>query len=131
MSLVIFAPFFLQACAMFFDELYFHRRRGLPLWERLGHQLDTLSVLAVFSYTLLVDFSEDRLRIYLALASFSCLLVIKDEFIHYRLCSAWEMVLHGFLFILHPLVFLSLALIWQSQGSPTPLLELSSDVLMF
>jgi len=25
------------------DEFYFHRRRGLPRWERLAHPLDTMT----------------------------------------------------------------------------------------
>jgi 2-polyprenyl-6-hydroxyphenyl methylase / 3-demethylubiquinone-9 3-methyltransferase len=36
-------PLGLQALAMAVDEAYFHRRRGLPRWERIGHPLDTLT----------------------------------------------------------------------------------------
>ena len=42
----------LQGLAMLVDELLFHRRRGLPRWERIGHPIDTLSVLACYGVSL-------------------------------------------------------------------------------
>ncbi len=43
-SIFLFIPFALQTCCMAVDEVHFHRQRGLPRWERLGHPLDTLTV---------------------------------------------------------------------------------------
>ena len=104
-------PFLAQGTAMIFDEFYFHRRRGLPRWERLGHPADTLTVLATYAFLLLSSPTLTNLLIYTALALFSCVFVTKDEFIHKEECESSEMWLHSVLFILHPLSFLSAALI--------------------
>lgn len=117
--ILIFIPFVLQSVAMFFDEFYFHRKRGLPLWERIGHPLDTLSVLCCYLFIYFADFNQTNLLIYIGLCSFSCLLVTKDEFIHTKYCEARENWLHAFLFVLHPLTFLSAGLIWKDHLSPS------------
>ena len=44
MLALLMLPIALQAMAMVVDEGWFHRRRGLPRWERLGHPLDTLTI---------------------------------------------------------------------------------------
>jgi hypothetical protein len=109
---LLFIPFFLQGGAMFFDEFYFHRKRGLGLWERRGHPLDTLTVIFCYLFLLLFKYSDTNIAIYLGLAIFSCLFVTKDEFIHARECSPGEHWLHSFLFILHPIILASAGLIW-------------------
>ncbi len=53
-SALLLAPLAVQGIAMAVDELHFHRRRGLGRWERLGHPLDTLTVLACIGWTLAV-----------------------------------------------------------------------------
>ena len=63
-------PLALQALAMLVDELHFHRQRGLPRWERLGHPLDTLSVLACYALTLVAAPSDENLALYAALRRF-------------------------------------------------------------
>lgn len=95
-----------------FDEFYFHVRRGLPKWERLGHPLDTLTVLGCFSYILFVPYSSFFLKIYIALAIFSCVFVTKDEFVHKDCCLASEQWLHALLFLNHPIVLTSAGLLW-------------------
>lgn len=112
MAWCLLLPFFLQGLAMIVDELYFHRRRGLPRWERVGHPLDTLTVMACFGFILLTPFSYKALKIYAGLAVFSSLFITKDEFVHTRYCSAAEHWLHAFLFILHPAVLLVGAAVW-------------------
>lgn len=101
-------PLVIQAGAMFFDELYFHRRRGLPFWERWGHPLDTLSFVVCVMIALWGDAQSER--VFIVAGVFSCLLVTKDEFIHRRLCVEKECWLHSVLFILHPI---SLFCLWQ------------------
>lgn len=110
--ILLLAPFALQGLAMFFDEFYFHRKRGLPLWERIGHPLDTLSVFFCYLFLSLAEFSETNLYTYIALCALSCLLITKDEFVHTKLCDAKENWLHSVLFILHPITFLSAGFIW-------------------
>jgi heme/copper-type cytochrome/quinol oxidase subunit 4 len=96
---------------MIYDETL-HRRRGLGAWERLGHPLDTISVLFPLSLAALLEFSETNLQIFIAASAFSCLLVTKDEFVHARECDAHEHWVHAVLFILHPLVFVATGALW-------------------
>jgi hypothetical protein len=105
-------PFLIHGAAMILDEARFHHRRGLPLWERLGHPLDTLSVLACYALILALPPTRAGLIAYLGAAAFSCLFVIKDEWIHAGRCTGGEMWLHGFLFVMHP-VLLGIAGVWR------------------
>jgi hypothetical protein len=117
-SLILFIPFPLQMVCMAVDEIHFHRRRGLPRWERLGHPLDTLTVLACFVWLLTAAPSAFSLSVYVGLSVFSCLFVTKDEPTHSKYCSSGEHWLHAMLFILHPLVLLSAGLLgpaWRKQ----------------
>jgi 2-polyprenyl-6-hydroxyphenyl methylase/3-demethylubiquinone-9 3-methyltransferase len=93
-------PIALQALAMLVDEGWYHRRRGLPRWERIGHPLDTLTFVICLGWLL----AGGSTRGYVALAVGSTLFVTKDEPIHAQLCTAGEHYLHAALFVLHPLV---------------------------
>lgn len=104
--------FVVQAAVMLVDELHYHHQRGLPRWERIGHPLDTASVLACFALVLLRPFEAATVRIYAALALFSSLFVTKDEWVHARLCSAGERRLHTLLFALHPLALACVGWLW-------------------
>lgn len=105
-------PFLLQALTISVDEAYFHYRRGLPQWERIGHPLDTLSVLVCMGFVLVVPFSSKALVLYISLAIFSSLFVTKDEFVHKDHCPAAENWLHALLFTLHPITLTAAGLIW-------------------
>jgi hypothetical protein len=95
-------PLVLQAGLMAIDEFYFHRRRGLGRWERLGHPCDTLAFLACCAVAAFLPPSAGTF--YLFVAVLSCLIITKDEFIHTQLCDAREAWLHSLLFVLHPVV---------------------------
>jgi len=116
MKLLILLPFVIQTLIINFDEFYFHVRRGLPKWERIGHPLDTLTVLACFVFLLLVPYSPAALKVYIGLALFSCIFVTKDEFVHKECCPASEQWLHALLFINHPIVLTAAALIWHTPA---------------
>lgn len=105
-------PFALQALVMIFDEGYFHIRRGLPKWERIGHPIDTFSVLICMSFVIFVPFSTKTLILYCLLSALSCILVTKDEFVHKEHCPASEHWLHALLFTLHPITLISAGFIW-------------------
>lgn len=105
-------PFAIQATCMIFDEGYFHIRRGLPKWERIGHPIDTCSVLVCMGFVLFVPFSTTALTIYIALAVFSSILVTKDEFVHKEHCPGAENWLHAVLFTLHPITLTSAGFMW-------------------
>jgi len=109
-------PFALQGLTMGVDEFGFHRWREVPRWEWAGHLLDTAVFLACLTLPLVLEPTGGHLRAYGALAAFSCLLITKDEFVHQRLCTAWEHWVHAVLFILHPLVLLATAWVWVAGG---------------
>lgn len=113
MFYLLILPFLLQGAAMIFDEFYFHRKRGLGKWERIGHPLDTISVLLCYSVILLTVFSLKAAVILAALTMFSSLLVTKDEWVHHAECPPAESWLHAVLFVLHPMVFISAGFIWS------------------
>lgn len=118
-SRLLLVPFGLQMVCMGFDEFYFHRRRELPRWERIGHPLDTATVLLCLLWVVLVPPGPAAIAAYAGLALFSCLFVTKDEAVHLRYCRAAEQRLHALLFTLHPLVLLSAALLWPAaHGLP-------------
>lgn len=113
----LIAPMLLQGLAMLVDEGVFHRRRGLPRWERIGHPLDTLTVVLTFGFALFTDpAAPHALPAYVALALFSSIFVTKDEPVHARVCGPGEQWLHAVLFVLHPVVFLCYALLWRGGG---------------
>ena len=116
---LLLAPAAVQALAMLGDEGGFHRRRPLPLWERLGHPLDTLTTVACYSWLALTrPGSAANLHVYIALALFSCLFITKDEFVHARLCKPGETWLHAVLFVMHPIVFVAFGALWWSGANP-------------
>ena len=107
--------FLAHALGMLVDEVRFHRRRGLPAWERWGHPLDTLTVLACYLILLFLPRVPGAFGLYLGAAVFSCLFVTKDEWIHARNCTGGEMWLHAVLFTMHP-VLLAIAGAWRFAG---------------
>ena len=113
---------------MAFDEFHFHYRRDLPLWERIGHPLDTLSVFICLILASQSSPSASHLLAYTILALFSCVLITKDEFVHTRLCSAGENWLHSILFVLHPICLLATAVIWE-EGTAQKVLTAQTGVL--
>jgi hypothetical protein len=116
MLALLLAPFGLQLAAMLVDEVHFHRRRGLPRWERIGHPLDTLTVVAAYAWALAHAPDRGAVLGYVALAFFSCLFVTKDEPVHARECEPGEFWLHAVQFVLHPIVFLAFGLLWIEGG---------------
>ena len=113
MSLWLALPFLAQGSAMLVDEFYFHRKRGLTRWERVGHPLDTLTTLFALGWVMIRPYSAEATRVYIALCVFSCLFITKDEFVHAKACEPGEHWLHSLLFVLHSVVFVCVYFIWQ------------------
>lgn len=105
-------PFLMQAILIGADEWFFHLKRDLPKWERIGHPIDTLSVLICFGFLYYFPFSPLALKWYIALALLSSILITKDEFVHKHHCPAAEQWLHAVLFINHPILLSSAAILW-------------------
>jgi len=119
MTLWLLVPLALQAVLMFFDEMVFHRRRGLPRWERIGHPLDTLTVALCYAWGVFRDPSSPHaLPVFIALAALSCIFVTKDELVHSQLCSPSENWLHAMLFVVHPIVLGCFAIMWREHQHP-------------
>jgi hypothetical protein len=121
-SAVLLIPLIVQGAAMGFDELYFHRKRGLGLWERIGHPLDTLTVVACFGWVLLVTPTRTAVASYVALAAMSCLIITKDEWVHARRCSPGEHWVHALLFLVHPVTLASAGMLWPALHARPALL---------
>lgn len=119
MWLLIFIPFCLQALLIGIDEGYFHYKRGLPKWERIGHPLDTFSWLLCLAVTIWVPFTYTARNLYIGCAIFSCLMITKDEFIHKEHCPGMENWLHALLFIVHPITLIAAGMMWPIiQNAP-------------
>lgn len=118
-----------QGAAILFDEFVFHRRRGLPKWEVIGHPVDTMAVILCLLFLAFVDRTPTTEKVYFAMATISCLLVTKDEWVHRKHCSGEEMWLHAVLFMMHPLVLFSGYLEWE-QRRPA-FLAVSGAVFVF
>jgi 2-polyprenyl-6-hydroxyphenyl methylase / 3-demethylubiquinone-9 3-methyltransferase len=103
----------LQGAAMVVDEIWFHHRRELPRWERIGHPLDTLTVALCIGWLLATSPSHGAaLPVYATLAIVSTLFVTKDEWVHAGACTAGEQWLHSVLFTLHPVLLATFAYVW-------------------
>jgi 2-polyprenyl-6-hydroxyphenyl methylase/3-demethylubiquinone-9 3-methyltransferase len=121
MLALLLVPIALQGAAMVADEGVFHRRRGLPRWERIGHPLDTLTIAACLGWLVAAPPGRGALTVYVVLAIFSTLFVTKDEPVHARLCGGSEQWLHAVLFVLHPIVLAAAGLVWWSGEHPAVL----------
>lgn len=121
---LFYIPFFVQAAVILFDEFFFHIKRGLPLWERIGHPLDTFSMVLCLSYVLVFPFSKGALFPFIVLGAISCLLITKDEFVHSEECEGKEHWLHALLFVTHPLVLISIGWLWGHGEHYRPFLSI-------
>jgi len=117
MLAIFVVPVALQAFAMIADEVWFHRRRELPRWERIGHPLDTLTIAICLAWLLVAHPSSTALGVYVGLAITSTLFVTKDEWVHAKHCTAGEQWLHSLLFVLHPIVLAAFALTWWTGST--------------
>lgn len=120
----IIALWGLQGLLMVFDEFKFHHARGLSLWERIGHPIDTFFFLMPFLYT---QFYSNT-YVFIGLCLFSSLTISKDEFVHSQVCSGKEMWLHAVLFVIHPVALYGL---WQAWLSGFEILIQVQSLIIF
>ena len=99
-------PFFLvHAVLMMVDEFYFHYKRGLGRWERLGHPFDTSLVILCYAWAYYWQGSELSsmfYAVYALLVAGSMLAIAKDEWVHQAECLPAEQWVHSLLFMFHP-----------------------------
>jgi hypothetical protein len=110
-------PFLLQGLLMGVDELYFHRRRRMRRWERLGHPIDTALFLLCLGLLWALPPVSRSLWIYGIAAAVSCLVITKDEWEHHALCAPTENWLHALLFILHPVLLGWAGYLWWTSAA--------------
>lgn len=115
--LLLLIPVVIQGVIMLVDEFYFHQQRGLGLWERRGHPIDTFSVFVCYLFLVLKEPSDFNLKLYTGLCLLSCLLITKDEFVHTGQCTSMENWLHSLLFVLHPITLLAAGVIWHQRNN--------------
>jgi hypothetical protein len=116
--LAMAGAFSLQGGLLLIDEFYFHRRRGLGLWERVGHPIDNLLLFFPLVFAFFRGPESDAARwIYFGFSALSCLLITKDEWVHTRECGASENWLHALLFVLHPVALGAAAWAWIQAGA--------------
>lgn len=129
--MLLAAPFILQGALIVVDEFHFHHRRGLGAWERVGHPLDSISLLACFLWLLLAPDTAQARWLYAGLAIFSCLFITKDEFVHAEKCKAGEHWLHALLFVLHPVVLgvAAFATWWPEQSALGSMIEVQTGLI--
>lgn len=113
---LLYYPFILQGVLMTADEFYFHEKRGLARWEKIGHPLDSFFTLVTLSIPALFASSDSMLKVFIGFAIFSCIFITKDEFVHSEVCPKSEHWLHAMLFVLHPVIFLMTALLWMDSA---------------
>ena len=115
MNRILILPLLLQGFLIAVDEFIFHRRRGLPKWEKWGHPLDTLTFILPLSLAVFFSFKPELTVTFLCLSVFSSLFVTKDEFLHARICEPGEHWLHSLLFVVHPVSFFSIFWLWKTH----------------
>ncbi len=118
---------------MLVDEFYFHQKRGLKKWERLGHPIDTLFTLICYFIVVICPITSTTITLYFIFSVISCFVITKDEAVHLKYCNHYEQYLHSLLFICHPILLISLFLGWSSFSlSFLPFMNsFSSDILKF
>lgn len=113
MQTLIISIWIIQGILMFVDEFYFHHKRRLKKWERIGHPVDTLFFALCFLFVLFNPF--DNQSIFFILAIFSSLIITKDEWVHSKECEPMEQWLHAVLFVIHPISIGALYFAWKQN----------------
>jgi hypothetical protein len=91
----------IHALLLAYDDIVLHRRRGLPRWERIGHPIDAAFFSFPIGFVAWMGASASP-SIYFILALMSCLIIIKDEWVHVKRINGLEATLHAALFVIHP-----------------------------
>jgi len=96
----------IQGILLMYDDLVLHRQRGLPRWERIGHPIDALFFSMPIGLAALGG-SATPSGLYWALSILSCIIVLKDEWVHVGRIGALEATLHAALFVIHPVTLIA------------------------
>lgn len=115
-SFLLPLPLALQGILIVTDEFFFHRKRGLPAWEKYGHPVDMLFTMIPYLVAILFPFGAVSSAWFIAFSVLSSVIITKDEWVHTRLANAPEHWLHSLLFIVHPVSFFSVWAMWKPES---------------
>lgn len=113
MKTIFLAAAAVQGLLMIFDEFYFHWKRVLPRWERIGHPLDSLSLLLPMGIAAFASRTAPNEIAFISLGILSCVFITKDEWIHHAHSPPSENWVHSLLFVLHPVILFTAYTIWE------------------
>ncbi len=99
----------IQGMLLMYDDIVLHQRRGLPRWERIGHPIDTFFFSLPIGLAAIKGF-ETSPGVYGGLSLLSCVVILKDEWVHVGRINALEATIHAALFVAHPV---TLYMAWQ------------------
>lgn len=106
----------IQGTLLMYDDIVLHRRRGLPKWERIGHPVDAFFFSLPIGLAAFMQ-SATPAEAYFTLSLLSCLVILKDEWVHVGRVGALEATLHAALFVIHPITLMTA---WRlAQTGPT------------
>lgn len=96
----------MQGILLLYDDVVLHRRRGLPRWERAGHPIDA------FFFSLPIAIAAfggptTPSGVYWTLSFLSCIIILKDEWVHVGRIGALEATIHAALFVIHPVTLVA------------------------
>jgi hypothetical protein len=134
MVLFITLTTFTHGILFFYDEYILHKRRSLSRNEINSALIDGVLFLVPVGLTLFTSFGPIMKYAYIVLGLMSCISVIKNE-IFYPNLDKVERLVHGGLYVLHPLILYAFFVSWESNFFATNLtywmLQLCYFILCF
>ena len=116
----LFIPIILQILIVGFDECYYHNLRPIVRGEQLGHALDTFTVLVCYVVVLFLPPTSGAILLFTLLSVASCVFITKDELLYHQDCVPAENFVHALAFLLHPVVFVAVGLLWPALHGTHP-----------
>lgn len=131
MTWYLLLPLILQGVLVGVDELFCHRSRGLSLLEARLHIIDTLlAALPLLVILVAGQITSSTMAIYTVVSTLSCLSITKEEGLHQKVCGPWEHWIHSLMFMVHPLVYISLGYQWVNNTANLAPIALTYFIMM-
>lgn len=103
---------FIHGLLFTYDSYILHKKRHLSQKEINSFLLNGVTYLVIIGLTIFTTFSPMLSIVYLVLAFISCLSIIITE-LFYPSLTVKERVVHGGLYVLHPLILYAFYLSWE------------------
>lgn len=135
MVLFITLTTLIHAALFLVDEHLFHKKRGLNRKEINATIFDGVLFMGTVALTIFTKYTEQLSYAYILLGGLSCLSIIKNELYYPAELSVQERVVHGFLYVFHPLILFAFFSSWKINFFTTNMtywmLQLGYLVLLF